>query len=122
MRAILRLMPPAARRDYAAEIVALSLRRRACVHGGLAVGRLWLRELVAAMAATWTAWTDAPPPGGSARSLLDGIRQDIRFAARETLRGSATPLLVVFTLAIGIGSVLAFGLGPTDLIRHSNFL
>ena len=60
LRAILCLMPAAARRLYAGEILALNRRRRAEVRGAFAVARFWARELGAAVAATWTAWNDRP--------------------------------------------------------------
>jgi len=60
LRAILCLMPAAARRPYAGEILALNRRRRAEVRGAFAVARFWARELGAAVAATWTAWNDRP--------------------------------------------------------------
>jgi predicted permease len=120
-RRLLHLYPRAFRERFAADLVDLfrDTRRAAAARGRLALAGFWLRTVtdIVTSAAAERLRSQPGPPAEPRRLLMAGLVQDVRYALRMTARRPALSLVIVLTLALGIGANTAiFSLVHTVLL------
>jgi predicted permease len=125
-RRLLCLYPRAFRERFAADLVDLfrDTRRAAAARGRLALAAFWLRTItdIVTSAAAERLRTQPSPPRGEREPLMTGLQQDVRYAVRVMARRPAVSILIVLTLALGIGANTAiFSLVHTVLLKPSPY-
>jgi putative ABC transport system permease protein len=107
VRVLLRLSPRAFREERLIEVELVMAERREAAASGSRSLRLSLRELggaVRLVAGLWTdEWTKRKGRGGM-KTTLEGIWQDLRFAARSLGRNRGFTVAGIAVVALGIGA------------------
>jgi hypothetical protein len=108
-RRLLALFPPAFRDRFAADLVELfrDKRRAAAACGRLALAAFWI-GIVADVAVTAIAerLRRQPATTDTRGFSMQGLSQDLRYAIRTIVRRPALSIVIVLTLALGIGAIL----------------
>ncbi len=122
-RRLLNLFPAAFRDRFAADLVDLfrDKHRAAARRGGLAVVGFWTSIVadVVISAAAERLRLRRRLPAENKGFVMEGLRQDIKYAARIIARRPALSLVITLTLALGIGANIAiFSLVNTVLLRR----
>lgn len=125
VRMVLRMAPRSFQDRYGAEILAVHARRRREGAGGF---RYTLRELMGLLwvvvqlrLGTGPGAGEREARGGGA-TMLETVRQDVRFAVRTLRRSPGFSLAVVAVLAVGIGANTAiFSAANAYLFRELPF-
>ena len=123
-RLLLHLYPAGFRERFGADLEDLfrDKYRAAAARGGAAVAVFWVRiirdAVITAIAERFTPSQVFPERG----PLMEGLFQDIRFAARMIVRRPALSIVIILTLALGIGANTAiFSLVNTVLLASTPY-
>jgi predicted permease len=107
-RALLRLLPDAIRSRFGRDMEEVFLMRLSEARSRMGRAWVWVRAAIdvagAAAREGWGVITTTLARGGGG---MDGWMQDLRYAVRTLVRSSALSLLVVGTLALGVGTSTA---------------
>jgi predicted permease len=121
-RRLLVLFPPAFRDRFAADLVELfrDKRRAAAARGRLALAAFWIGIVAdVAVSAIAERLRRQPPTTDTRGFSMQGLSQDLRYAIRTIVRRPALSIVIVLTLALGIGANTAiFSLVNTVLLRQ----
>ncbi|HSK09770.1 MAG TPA: ABC transporter permease [Vicinamibacterales bacterium] len=126
-RGLLRLFPPAFRERFAPDLVDLfrDKHQAARARGRIAVAIFWFVIVsdVVMSAAVERMRKQPAPPDGTRGPLMEGLLQDVRYACRTMARRPALSMIIIATLALGIGANTAiFSLVNTVLLRSQPYL
>jgi predicted permease len=121
-RRLLGLYPRAFRERFTADLVDLfrDTHRDAARRGPLALAAFWLRAVtdIVTSAAAERLRSQPGPPAEPRRRLMAGLVQDVRYSLRMMARRPALSLVIILTLALGIGANGAiFSLVDTVLLQ-----
>ena len=117
---LVRLFPAEFRDRFGLQLLDLfrDQYRAAHARGPLAVASLWLRVTSDALVTAAAERARRRPLVRIQGGLVKGLRQDIKYAARTLVRRPAVSLVIIATLALGIGANTAiFSLVHTVLLR-----
>ena len=121
-RGLLTLFPRAFRDRFAADLVDLfrDKHRAAGGRGRLALAAFWMSIVRDVAVSAVAERLERPSSAPSGRGLsMEGFFQDVRYAARIIVRRRGLSIVIVMTLALGIGANTAiFSLVNTVLLRR----